>query len=218
MFATTENGLLEKRPANTSSAVKSVNEAVLWENFKKGNELAFSIIYKRYVQQLYNYGMHACKDKDKDLVLDCLQELFANLWDRRETVSAVGSVNFYLFKSYRRLLISRIVAKRKFSLPLPTASAFFEFIPSVEQLLIDREVKSQQTERLRNSIKALSKRQREAVFLKFFNELSYHEVASIMDVRVDSVYNLISKAIDVLRRKLKNSIPALILAFSAAAV
>ena len=216
MFATTENGLLEKALTNTSSAGQSLDEAILWGNFKKGNELAFSIIYKRYVQSLYNYGMHACKDKD--LVLDSIQELFANLWDRRETVSAVGSVNFYLFKSFRRLLISRIISKRKFSLPLPASSAFFEFIPSIEQSLIDREAKTQQSERLRNSIKTLSKRQREALFLKFFNELSYHEVASIMEVRVDSVYNLISKAIDVLRRKLKNSIPILILTFLASAI
>jgi len=202
MFATTDERLLETIPAGLQSA-KSVDEAVLWVNFKNGNELAFSILYKRYSQLLYNYGMHACKDKD--LVLDSLQELFANLWDRRETVSAVGSVRFYLFKSYRRLLISRIIANRKFSIPLPGSSAFFEFIPSIEQSFIDRELKALQTERLKNCIKSLSKRQREALFLKFFNELSYHEVASIMDVRVDSVYNLISKAIDILRRKLKNS-------------
>jgi RNA polymerase sigma factor (sigma-70 family) len=187
----------------------SVEETVLWENFKKGNELAFSILYKRYVQHLYNYGMHT--SKDKDLVLDCLQELFTKLWERRETVSSVGSVNFYLFKSFRRLLISKIIAGRKFSVPLPVnSSAYFEFIPSIEQSLIEHESRMLQVDRLKNSIKSLSKRQREALFLKFFNDLSYHEVASIMELRVDSVYNLISKAIDVLRRKLKKTLPSLI--------
>lgn len=197
----TDGSELETATANSATAAKTVDEVVLWENFKKGNELAFSILYKRYVQPLYNYGIHACKDKE--LVLDCLQELFAYLWDRRETVSAVGSVRFYLFKSFRRQLIGKVVAKRKFSLPLPGSSAFFEFTPSIEQSLIEQEFKTQQQERLKNAIKALSKRQLEALFLKFFNELSYHEVASIMDVRVDSVYNLISKAVDILRRKLK---------------
>lgn len=187
-----------------SNAAKSLDEAVLWDNFKNGNELAFSILYKRYVQRLYNYGMHNCRDKD--LVLDCIQELFTHLWERRVTVSSVGSVNFYLLKSFRRLIASKIAAQRKFFTPFPKNTSYhFEFIPSVEQFLIDGELKSQQSEGLRNGMKALSKRQREALFLKFFNELSYHEVASIMDVRVDSVYNLISKAIDTLRRKLKRT-------------
>jgi len=185
-----------------SNGSKSLDEAVLWDNFKNGNELAFSILYKRYVQRLYNYGMHNCRDKD--LVLDCIQELFTHLWERRETVSSVGSVNFYLLKSYRRLVASKIATQKKFFTPFPKNSpSHFEFIPSVEQFLIDGELKSQQAEGLRNGMKALSKRQREALFLKFFNELSYHEVASIMEVRVDSVYNLISKAIDILRHKLK---------------
>ncbi|HEX5170720.1 MAG TPA: sigma-70 family RNA polymerase sigma factor [Cyclobacteriaceae bacterium] len=207
MFVRPDESLSERlsKPVNVGS---SVDEAILWENFKKGNELAFSIIYKRHIQRLYNYGMHTCKNKD--LVLDCLQELFAKLWERRETVSSVGSVNFYLFKSFRRLLINKIVAGKKFSIPNPLAAqAYFEFIPSVEESLIEDELKVQQTDRLRASIKSLSKRQREALFLKFFNELSYHEVASIMDLRVDSVYNLISKAIDILRRKLKSTLPTL---------
>ena len=80
----------------------------------------------------------------------------------------------------------------------------FEFIPSFESHLIEKETKAHQYERLRNSIRSLTKRQREAIFLKFFNELSYHEVASIMEMRVDSVYNLISKTIDILRSKLKD--------------
>jgi RNA polymerase sigma factor (sigma-70 family) len=187
-----------------SNGAKSLDETVLWDNFKNGNELAFSILYKRYIQRLYNYGMHNCRDKD--LVLDCVQELFTHLWERRETVSSVGSVNFYLLKSLRRLIASKVAAQKKFFNPFPkNASHHFEFIPSVEQFLIDGEFKSQQAESLRNGMKALSKRQREALFLKFYNELSYHEVASIMEVRVDSVYNLISKAIDTLRHKLKRS-------------
>ncbi len=49
----------------------------------------------------------------------------------------------------------------------------------------------------------LTKRQREAIFLKFYNDLSYSDIASIMDLQVDSVYNVISKAIESLRHKLK---------------
>jgi len=179
-----------------------LEDEVLWSKLKEGNELAFSVLYKRHASRLFNYGMHACKDRE--LVKDCLQELFARLWSKRETLGVAGSVNYYLFKSYRRLLIGKLIANRKFSLPFQSEpSSMFEFIPSNEELLIEDESKTLQTEELKSCINALTKRQREAIFLKFFSDLSYHEVSSIMELRVDSVYNLISKAIDVLRVKLK---------------
>lgn len=207
MFTTTRTGKLtdHSQPWGNSGVEDDI---VLWDHFKQGNELAFTILYKRHVQRLYNYGMHTCRDKE--LVLDSIQELFTRLWDRRETVSSVGSVTFYLIRSIRRLLLSKIIARKKLSTLLSgNAAAVFEFMPSVEDSIIDNESQKNQAENLQKCIKALSRRQREAIFLKFFNELSYHEVAVIMDLRVDSVYNLISKAIDVLRRKLRTAIPFL---------
>src|SRR5690606_15386336 len=186
-----------------------VDDTILWDHFKQGNELAFTILHWRHVQRLYSYGMRTCRDRE--LVLDCIQELFARLWDRRETVSSAGSVTFYLIRSFRRLLLSKIISRKKLSTLLSGNDvAVFEFMPSIEDSIIDGESKKNQAENLQKCIKALSRRQREAIFLKFFNELSYHEVAVIMDLRVDSVYNLISKAIDVLRRKLRTTMPFLL--------
>lgn len=181
----------------------SLDDDALWSKLRIGNELAFSILYKRYVNRLFNYGMHSCKDRD--LVKDCLQELFTRIWYKRETLGVASSVNFYLFKSFRRLLIGRLVSQRKLVFPFQgEPQSIFEFNPSAEDSIIEDESKILQREKINDSLHALTKRQREAIFLKFFNELSYHEVASIMELRVDSVYNLISKAIDILRVKLKN--------------
>ena len=182
----------------------ALTDEALWANLKEGNELAFSVLYKRYVNRLFNYGMHSCKDRD--VVKDCLQELFARLWAKRETLGVAGSVNYYLFKSFRRLLIGKLIANRKFSIPFQGEPAsIFEFIPPSEDSIIEDESNNHRLAMLKAGINALTKRQREAIFLKFFNELSYHEVSSIMELRVDSVYNLISKAIDVLRVKLKST-------------
>jgi RNA polymerase sigma factor (sigma-70 family) len=192
---------LKSRDRNTKD--QSLDDSTLWLNFKKGNDLAFSILYNKYVHRLYNYGMHSCRDKD--LVLDCLQELFTLLWDRREKLSEVTCVNYYLFKSFRRLLMNRLSVGRKFLISLNDRDSYaFHFAPSQEDTLIEEEWEIERNKKVRNSLHSLTKRQREAVFLKFFNQLSYHEVAAIMDLHVDSVYNLISKSIDVLRKNLKD--------------
>ena len=187
---------------NRNTKDQSLDDSTLWLSFKKGNDLAFSILYNKYVQRLYSYGMHSCRDKD--LVLDCLQELFTLLWDRREKLSEVTCVNYYLFKSFRRLLMNRLTVGRKFLISLSDRDSYgFDFSPSQEDALIEEEWETERNKKVRNSLHSLTKRQREAIFLKFFNQLSYHEVAAIMDLHVDSVYNLISKSIDLLRKKLK---------------
>lgn len=184
------------------SKEQSLDDSTLWLSFKKGNDLAFSILYNKYVHKLYNYGMHTCRNKE--LVLDCLQEMFTVLWDRREKVSDVTCVNYYLFKSYRRLLMNRLTLGKKFLISLSDRDSHaFDFAPSAEESIIEEEWITERDRKVRNSLNGLTKRQREAIFLKFFNQLSYHEVAAIMDLHVDSVYNLISKSIDILRKKLK---------------
>jgi RNA polymerase sigma factor (sigma-70 family) len=181
---------------------QSLDDSTLWLNFKKGNDLAYSILYNKYVHRLYNYGMHSCRNKE--LVMDCLQELFTLLWDRRERLGEVSRVNYYLFKSFRRLLMNRLSIGKKFLISLNERDSYaFDFTPSTEDALIEEEWETERNKKLRNSLNGLTKRQREAIFLKFFSQLSYHEVAAIMNLHVDSVYNLISKSIDILRKRLK---------------
>src|SRR5688572_27286994 len=139
------------------NGVIELEDAILWKRFKAGNDLAFSIIYKKYVQRLYNYGMHTCYDRD--LVMDCLQELFGRLWDKRGQVADVEAVNFYLFKSFRRLLMNRLVEKRKQSLRfLHSDDTGFEILSSFEDAIILEEATSQQIENLKKAIAVLTKR------------------------------------------------------------
>ena len=183
----------------------SVKDEVLWNSFKKGNELALSMLYKKYVQRLYDYGMNT--SRDHDLVLDCLQELFLRLWNKRETVSEITAVKPYLYKSFRRLLIHQLVEQRKLLTFLAGQATAFEFALSIESTLIEDEVRAERMKNLRACIQSLTKGQREVIYLKFFNDLSYREIADVTEIRVDSVYNLVSKAIEVLRKKLKAARP-----------
>ncbi len=203
MFANSEFGA--PNHSGSSAANKdSFNDELLWNSFKKGNELALSMLYNKYVHHLYNYGMHT--SRDHDLVLDCLQELFLRLWQKRDTVSNVSAVKSYLFKAFRRILIHQVIERRK-SHQRSLDNTSFEFTPSIESTLIEDELKAEQIIRLRLCIQSLTHGQREVIFLKFFNELTYREIADITDTQLDSVYNLVSKTIEILRRKLQITRP-----------
>jgi len=184
---------------------QSLDDIHVWQNVKKDNELAFSILYKKYTPRLYSYGMHSCHDHD--LVMDCLQELFASIWHKRKNLSAVHSVSSYLFKSFRRLLMKKLTWRKRFLLSIEALQErCFEISLSMEHTMEKDELDQERSEKLKRCVASLTKRQREAIFLKFYNDLNYSDIASIMDLQVDSVYNIISKAIDCLRQQLKNTI------------
>jgi RNA polymerase sigma factor (sigma-70 family) len=191
-------------PKQSASAGNSFSDEALWSSFKTGNELALSILYKKHVQRLYDYGMHSFRDHD--LVVDCLQELFLRLWKKRDTLATVHAVKPYLFKAFRRILIHQFTEQRKKS-SLTKSAIAFEFLPSTESTLIENEMKSEQLQRLKQCVQSLSKGQREVIYLKFFSGLSYPEIAEITEMQVDSVYNLVSKTIELLRRKLQITKP-----------
>lgn len=170
----------------------------LWERFCKGDRDALGTIYRGNVDDLFHYGMHFCRDSE--IVKDCLQDLFQCLWLEREHISSnVQNIRYYLLSSFRRRLLRSLIKNRKFSTESSFASFDFELIPPQEEIIIQNETYYQQVTQLREGIATLSRRQREAIYLRFYQNLSYADIAHLMSMKVDSVYNLISKAIGLLK-------------------
>jgi RNA polymerase sigma factor (sigma-70 family) len=186
---------------DSAVTVGASSDEFLWLSFKGGNELAFTVLYKKYVQKLYDYGMHA--SHDENLVKDCLQDLFFRLWNKREGIASVQLVRPYLFTSFRRLLIERITSKRKEVVFSSWHERSFEFDPSIESHIIDRERNVDRHLQLTRCLELLTKRQREIIYLKFYNDLSYQEISVITEMQVSSVYNLVSKTIELFRKKMQ---------------
>jgi RNA polymerase sigma factor (sigma-70 family) len=183
-------------------------ESTLWLEYKLGNSKAFEKIYRRYSTLLYNYGRHL--NNEHELVKDCLQELFADLWSNREKVSDVGNVKSYLFCSFRRRVIDEAVRRRKFiGEEALLSNSDFEITFSHETFLINDQFTSEQKQSILTALNSLSVRQREAIYLKFYDKLSFNEIASVMSIHIDSVYNILSKAITTLRKVLKKATLAL---------
>lgn len=168
-----------------------------WQQFRQGNRDAFAFIYHTYVDDLYSYGLHFCGDGER--VKDCLQELFQHLWQSRlQLAENVTHIRYYLLCSFRRCLLRSLEKDRRYKVT-DTVSFDFECIPPREHLIIEDETRREQLQQLHQALAGLTRRQREAIYLRFFQDLSYQEVADMMDMKVDSVYNIISKAIGALK-------------------
>lgn len=172
----------------------------LWVAFKKGNVDAFDAIYRTYVQILYNYGRKFTTDSN--LVRDCIHNLFLELWNHRQSLSDVYAIKPYLFKGLRRKLM-RELSQTHPTLDLPQHEAF-AISASYETQLLYEQLEDERKHHLLGVINKLSKRQREVIFLKYYENLSYEEVAAVMNININTVYNLISLAIRKLREQVSH--------------
>ena len=178
------------------------DDIALWQSLRKGNDLAFSNLYQRFSNMLFNYGMHICYNRE--LVKDCIQELFINIWNKRETLTELDSVKHYLFKSFRNLLIQHINRNRKLFTDLNENDEFLDFELSIEDELLAQDFRKENQKKILYGLTKISNRQREILILKFFNNLSYSDIASIMSITPASAHNLISKALQCMRVVLKS--------------
>jgi len=149
----------------------------------------FEKIFLEYHPLLFAFGKRIIQNDT--IVEDCIQDLFLYIHEKNIDLSSIDNLKAYLFKSYRRLLIKRNQAESK-NHSLEQESDI-SFQPSDFN---DLKVKSAQVTSMLNS---LPWRQREAVYLKYFNKLSAKEIAEIMDITPQVVANTIYKALKKLR-------------------
>lgn len=172
--------------------------AALWTAFVQGDESAYAQLYKHYFHELYDYGVKLCQQPD--LVKDCIHDLFIDLWKSRRKKSRVVAIRPYLFKALRNVILK---AKTRTSLFLSVELAHrTEQAPSPEATLIHHQASQEQQQRLHEALTLLTQRQREVIFLKFYSQLSYDEVASVMSISTKATYKLMSRAITLLRQKI----------------
>ena len=183
--------------------------AQLWEAFKGGDAEALAALFEAYYPALFSYGLKLTGDEE--LVKDCIQNLFQKLWRRRAGVRAVLVVKAYLFKALRRHLGDETKLLRQHRHLLPAYTDSFEVTYSHEEFLIARQHDAEQSARLLTALNRLSKRQREALYLRFFDGFSYERIAEVMSLNTQSVRNLIFNALQVLRRVLVVSLALLCL-------
>ena len=184
---------------NDQVITKNADDSLLWQALKRSEKAAFEILLKKYYPIVLNYGVRFYKDKE--FVKDCVQDLFIEIWNRREYLADVVSVKSYLLHSIRKNII-RESSRLKWFREADKISDDHDFDVEfdIETYLISREVENELLQKLRFELDKLTKRQREAIFLRFNQDLSYEEIAIIMDINYRSVVNLIHEAIKAIRK------------------
>lgn len=173
----------------------------IWDEFRAGNSNAFEIMYVRHINILANYGRRICMDDE--LVKDAIQDMFVDLWRNRANLGSTDSIKFYLIKAFRRNLVKKIVDSKKLDMYNESTGSYHgEFELSHEISIIKAKIEKEKLAQLNQSLNELPPRQKEALFLRFYTGLNYTEISKIMDVNQQSAYNMVFRALEVLREKM----------------
>lgn len=177
----------------------------LWECMRGGDDQALATLFRRYYAILYDYGIKL--SRQEELTKDGIQDIFAYLWEKRESLSTVDSVRAYLLVSFRRHLLKVLVKQRQcqnshqeFSLDCSE-----DFFP-LEDLIILEEKTEAEKQSLKCALEKIPRRIREALYLKTYDNLTYKEIAKIMNITPQVARNYVSEAFHRLRIIFKNNL------------
>ena len=188
------------------------DETQNWNAFRGGDRRSFSLIYEKYFNGLYNYGSKF--SRNSELVEDCIQDLFVKLWQNRGTINETQSVKNYLYKSLRNTIYSRLNKVENLDIDDESINRLdFNLEISHETFMIENEQSQQMKIKLEKALDNLTNRQKEAVFLRFFEELTYEEVARLMQITVKALYKIIARALENLRETFRSLLVFLIIVY-----
>lgn len=166
-----------------------------WHAFRNGDNEAFLQLYRQHLPALYNYGYNLARNRS--LVEDAIQDVFLYLHQHRQGLAETNHVRAYLMRSLRHRILHLL--KRDDLTDSLNESDTFLLDTTPEPDWVQNEADTERSRRLNHLLNGLPKRQREALYLIYFQQLSYAETAEVMQVAVKSVYNFVYKALNTLR-------------------
>ena len=146
-----------------SNDLQNIEEQKLWVSFIQGDDNCLEKLYRRYFDALYNYGKKWLNNNT--LTEDCIQDLFVKLMKNRASLSVTTSVKYYLFRSFRSIVLDKIRTKSRMEFIDEPGDQHFMFELSPEKKLVDRQENIIMKEKLAVALQNLTPRQREAIFL-----------------------------------------------------
>lgn len=167
---------------------------------RAGDVRAFEQLFRAHYEPLCRFAYRYLLDTG--LAEDLVQDLFAHLWADRDRLELRGSVRAYLFAAVR----NRALNLRKRQL-VEHDWAHDEALPDVRQLhrapsSPDHALEiGERDARLRSAIESLPERCRMVMRLRWQEQMSHAEIATVMGISLKGVENQLSRGLQALRQR-----------------
>lgn len=170
----------------------------LWVNFINGNDDCFEVLYKKYADVLFRYGIQFTSNGD--IVKDAIHDVFVKLYNDRQHLKAEANIKFYLFTCLKNRLYNLLKRDLFFDKIDLEEAEFLD--PGAEELVTNALSQKEMQRTVRFVLDLLTDRQREIIYYRYIEELSIEEIAALTEMNYQSVQNSIQRSLKRIRDSL----------------
>lgn len=179
------------------------NTQSLWDRFRMGDEKAYASIYEGYAQLMFSFGMRFTSNRE--LVKDCIHDVFVKIYSNRSNLNTTTNIKFYLFVALKNELIN-VFRKNISFCSIDSTESLLTVDYITEDNLIDKEEAQERNQKVIEILKILSPRQKEVLYYRYIEELSFEEIEQLMHINYQSIQNLIQRSI----KKVRDTFPGFV--------
>lgn len=177
-----------------------IDDIVTWKALKAGDKLCFNFLFRKYYSKLYYYGIKIMPDSD--IVKESIQEVFMRVWETRANLADVANVKSYLIVSVKRMvLVQKEKANNKNNVKI-SSSESNSFLFDINEFEKHEEISDEVRQVLLTAVNSLTKKQRELIMLFFYQELSYSEISSVLEISIQATRTLMYRTLIHLRESI----------------
>lgn len=187
-------------------------EEQIVEGVKAGKDKAFRELYDVYYRRLFCIARQYLQDEF--IAETIVSDVFFHLWESRKSLLIQTSLNAYLIRSVRNYSINYLqknYVEKEVSLNNIDITSPLLFLS--DDYPLGRLIEKELAQKIHEEINALPEETRRVFVLSRIEELKHEEIATKLNISVNTVKYHIKQALSVLRERLKDYLISIIIFF-----
>lgn len=165
--------------SDTKDIILLINQA------KKGDQKAFNDLLNLYWKEVYLFQLNKCKNEDE--AEDITIKAFAKAFDKIESFDENYQFNTWLITIAQNLYIDHLRKKKTETVSINKNRKEFHRIIDEDPSPSDKLIQEQNLAQLKAYISQLKPHYQEVINLRYFQELSYKEMAAKLDEPMNNI-------------------------------
>ena len=179
----------------------------LADQVRNGDEEALFSLMTLYYNDLFKYGLKFTADRS--LTKDIIQQFILHIWANRTKFQVVEDVDRYLFVAFKRFLIQELRKNSRHNAMYADTPVDAEYPDEVFMIIFQQN--DVLSKALFKAIESLPPRHKELLRLRYYEQMSFEEIAEKTSLSTRTIYNNLYEALKKLRshellRNTRNSI------------
>lgn len=171
-----------------------LSDRELWSHCRKDDMFAYNTLFRRYAPKLYIQAVRYLPNttEAEELVMD----LLLNLWQKRDSLEIAGELKAYLFRAIHNRVINHLQKR----IPETQSIDLLEEDELIESRQADYRILTGDLEMsYRDKLENLSPQRRKVFLLSREENMSYAQIAQLLNLSVNTVENHMTSALNALR-------------------